>query len=164
MRTPNVARSCLLLILACSAPASAETLMAVPLTAPVVAPTALSLPEMFIAAQKAETLRAIAQMHARLAEMVPTDRTNDAIARAASSYTTHWNTVIENFTNMQMNSVEATIIEVNEHHQQQIEDYQNAELLVPQLSLFDDPEFLKMINMPFNYPNPLPAEAGFFGS
>jgi hypothetical protein len=164
MRPANLARSCLLLILACSAPAAAETLTPSQSTAPVAAPTMLSLPEMFIAAKKAETQKAIAQMHARLAEMVPANPQNDAISRAAAGYTAHWNAVIENFTNMQMNSVVAVITEVNEHHQQQIEDHQNAPIMVQPVSLFEDPDFLKMIRMPINLSLPLPAAVGFFGS
>lgn len=164
MRAALVTRSCVLLILACAAPALAQDNPAPLVMSPVVAPAPMTLPEMYVAAQKAETLQAIANMRARLAELVPFQTRNDAVSQTATTYAAHWSGVVDNFANMQMEMVDAMIIGLNEHHQDQITDYMNAEHLVPQVSLFDDPVFLNMIQMPIDFANPLPTEAGFFGS
>jgi hypothetical protein len=151
-------------MLACSSPALAADFTSPPIVAPVVAQAPLSVAEMFIAAQKAETLQAIALMHARLAEMVPRDPRHDSVSKAALGYAAHWNAVVESFADAQMQLVDAMIIDLNAHHQEQINDYMNADHLVPELSLFDDPDFISMIRSPIDFSNPLPTEAGFFGS
>lgn len=164
MRVVQFGHFCLLAVMACMSPAVAEDLADLPLPTAHVTVPPLSLPAAFMAAQTAQTLQTIANMRSRLAELVPVEPRNDAVSQTAADFAAHWGAVIDTYADAQLNSVDAMIIGLSTHHQTQINDYMNAETLVPELSLFDDPDFMNMISMPIDFSNPLPTEAGFFGS
>lgn len=164
MRAVFVTLSCLCAVLFCASPVLAEEHGGEPVPTLYMAPMPPPMPIALVAAQKAETLQAIAKMRERLAELVPFAPRTDAISQQAADYAEHWTGVVDTFANMQMDAVNTLIVDVNAHHQDQIFDYLHAENLTPPLSLFDDPDFMKMIQTPFDFSNPVPNATGFFGS
>lgn len=115
------------------------------------------------AAQAVKTLEAVAAMHTRLAEIVPMQPRNDAIAQSAAAFTAHWGEVVTQYSGTQVQLIDSLIIGVNLQHQTQISDFLTAEHLVPELSLFADPIFTNPLEMPIDFSNPPLVDAGFFG-
>lgn len=155
---------CLIATLACVAPVSAEEIPAIPVPTAVVLAAPQASPQAIIAARAAETMATVAAMRTRLAEIVPMPQRNDAIAQSAADYAAHWESVIANYTNTQLQLVDSMIIGLNEQHQTQITNFLTTEPMVHVESLFADSRFTIPTEFPSDFTNPPLLSAGFFGS
>jgi hypothetical protein len=164
MRAALTTGFCLVATLSYVLPVSASELLALSMPADQVMSAPAATPEALVAAQAAKTLEAVAAMHTRLAEIVPMQPRNDAVAQSAAAFSAHWGEAVTQYTNTQMQLVDTLIINVQGQHQTQISDFLNADHLVPELSLFADPMFTNPLEMPISFSNPPLIDAGFFGS
>jgi hypothetical protein len=149
--------------LSCGAPSIAQEFSVNIAQAAAAIAVPMSSPQDIIAAQKAMTLEAVAAMHARLAEIVPMQPRNDAIAQSAADFSAHWGAVVSQYTDTQTQLVDSLIIGVTVQHQTQISDFMTADRLVPELSLFADPMFTNPLEIPISFSIPPLIDAGFFG-
>jgi hypothetical protein len=164
MRATLTTGFCLLATLSYVLPVSAGEPLVVAMPTPLAMPAPAATPEALFAEQAARTLAAVAAVRTHLAEIVPMQPRNDAVAQSAAAFSAHWGQVVIQYTNTQMQLVDTMIIEVNGQHQTQISNFLNAEHLVPELSLFADPMFTNPLNIPISFSNPPLIDAGFFGS
>ena len=164
MRAVSFGRSCLFVIVSGLSPALAEDIAELPVPTASVPAAPTSVPQALVAATAAQTLQAIADMRAQLAQLVPMAPRTDSIAQAASEFTAHWGSVIDSYAETQLQAMDAMILDLNEHHQAQINDFMTQDPMVSHVSLFDDPDFLNLIDMPTNFTDLPSTDAGFFGS
>lgn len=164
MSIVRLGRFCLLATVSCFSAAMAEEIPDLPTPSSHVTAAPLSVPQAFVAAQTAQTLQTIANMRARLAELVPFAPRTDAVSQTASEFAERWNAVIDSYAEAQLDSVDAMIIGLNHYNQSEINGFLTQDHLVPEESLFDDPDFMNLLNFPANFTNPPSTEAGFFGS
>jgi hypothetical protein len=164
MRAALTTGFCLLATLSYVLPVSASELLDFSMPTPLAMPAPSATPEALVAATAAKTLEAVAAMHTQLAQIVPMQPRNDAVAQSAAAFSAHWGEVVTQYADTQMMVVDTMIIGVNTQHQSQINDFLNADHLMPELSLFADPMFTNPLEMPISFSNPPLIDAGFFGS
>lgn len=164
MRATLTTGFCLLASLSYVLPVSAGELLTLSMPTPMAMPAPAATPEAVFAAQAAKTLAAVAAMQTQLAEIVPMQPRNDAVAQSAAAFSAHWGEVVTQYANTQMQLEDTIIIDLSGQHLTQINDFLNADHLVPELSLFADPMFTSPLEMPISFSNPPLIDAGFFGS
>jgi hypothetical protein len=155
---------CLLATLSYVLPVSAKELLASSMPADLAMPTPTATPQALFAAQAAKTQEALAVMQTRLAEFVPMQPRNDAIAQSVAAFSDHWDVVVTQYADTQMLVVGTMTTGLHAQHKTQINDFLNAEHLVPELSLFADPMLSNPLATPIDFSNPPLMFAGFFGS
>lgn len=142
-----------LAVAATTAAAEAPNSQLPPLSMP-----ALPAPTELVAQQTARTMQAVADMHARLAAIVPTAPRNDAIGQYADQFTAHWKAAVTSFAENQTQMIDAMILGLNQHHQDQIESFLSKSPMSQEPSLFSDPHFGRSEVI-----DPTVINAGFFG-
>jgi len=126
---------------------------------PPMAMPAMPSPTELVAQQTARTMQAVADMHTRLAAIVPMAPRDDAIGKFANEFAAHWQGAVASFAENQAEMIDAMILDLNKHHEEQIESFLSTEPMSQAPSLFSDPGF----GLSTDATNTPVINAGFFG-